>query len=417
MPDRDPSPFKYEFKAFVLWFVGLVLPPAVLYGAQVAEISSQINREWPSYFWSDRIGGFLGLNVMQWFWVQGVLLLLCVLEVRRWSGSREVERALWRRGALGQWVVGIPCFLIPALFFTPGVVAIWLLFAAYVFVHSIQLVVWSIRAATSVERPKHLTSVDPPLMLFSAFLLAGAVSASVCLVLLGSQFRDPARGYRPAWVAFSKLMPTELMLINILSESGESDFSSFFRDPANGGSLTFENLAAAEAFYTKAFNDLLAKGRNATLPELNPDILKKLDTFYFPQGNDSWGQPYRFFAGPLKDTGNRLRLPDGTIREYPLPFRAYGAGTPMTAVSAPAILPIYVDNLCTNVYTYSTGYDQISGQALDTEQVSVDDIGSWDITGNWRTESWRNHYPYRDPSPFKLRWRSHLSFSEDEAKP
>ena len=73
-----------------------------------------------------------------------------------------------------------------------------------------------------------------------------------------------------------------------------------------GGGTELDDIVTAvealESFYSTMFYNILRQGKNSdwAADHLDPTLRQKLANSYMELGEDSWGQPYKFWAGPLR---------------------------------------------------------------------------------------------------------------------
>lgn len=228
--------------------------------------------------------------------------------------------------------------------------------------------------------------------------------------------------------AVSETRNAELALTKMLTDTGCSHFGQFFcmdnglnGNPRNDNPLTFSSIAQAEEFYTNAMYTLLRRGREADiylggLNVLKPEVKAKLGTAYLDLDKDPWNKLYRFYAGPVRYTGNKVF--SGSTLYYNMPFRVFqqdsdvpGGANPdpftLSGIDDPGTQNL--ENLTIGfpaspslpVYVYSMGADITSGQALyayagsagaagylpevmdDIHRGGGDDINNWDKGQSW----------------------------------
>jgi len=115
--------------------------------------------------------------------------------------------------------------------------------------------------------------------------------------------------------ALAEIKGVDLALTKMLADSGKQSFNHFFSAPLDprvnwerGYIPTCEEICYASGIYTNVFYILLRKGREAIddIPQLKPEVAKKLATSYMDLGLDPWGtNSYKFYFGqPLARIGN-----------------------------------------------------------------------------------------------------------------
>jgi prepilin-type N-terminal cleavage/methylation domain-containing protein len=111
--------------------------------------------------------------------------------------------------------------------------------------------------------------------------------------------------------AVSEVNNAETALIGVLSDTGRSDFRSFLnqaeRDKLDVWSTeilagNFTAVQSAARYYQEFFYELLRQGRDSQVirDRVDPEVRQKLGTFYMDIGEDSWGQRYNFWMGPIR---------------------------------------------------------------------------------------------------------------------
>ena len=118
--------------------------------------------------------------------------------------------------------------------------------------------------------------------------------------------------------AVSEIRNLDTAMAGMLSDTGRSNFRDFLTDAARqqiddtfatgvlDNNLT--QIRAAQDFYSAFFYNIIRQGRDAAFSEpifggldpLDPAIRGKLGTSYMDLGNDSWGNQYNFWMGPLR---------------------------------------------------------------------------------------------------------------------
>jgi hypothetical protein len=219
--------------------------------------------------------------------------------------------------------------------------------------------------------------------------------------------------------ATSDIRNMDVACTKMVADADLKSLLAFFND--------IEGLRQRYGTYANAWNaavpELLRNG-NRTALDLKPGVRKKLPPSFMQVGNDPWGRPYHFFAGPLdsKVYGDATLVT--RFRSYREPARPFyvdrngyqqtgyyydaqakqeelaglGAGSE-SALSArypePDGLPGFPAPVDLPVYIWSMGADgkscQRIGADLSPENVkagpnadSGDDINNWDSQRGWR---------------------------------
>jgi prepilin-type N-terminal cleavage/methylation domain-containing protein len=181
--------------------------------------------------------------------------------------------------------------------------------------------------------------------------------------------------------AVSEVKNIETACTQVLSDTGRSNFHDFLvtdssgygkqkvdalqadldaailaADGGSGGTELDDIVTAVEAleeFYSQMFYNILRQGKNSAWAanHLDPTLRQKLANSYMDLGEDSWGQPYKFWAGPM--------------RRGPMIFRSFRAnheaGTPDFDDAAFAEDDVYRYN--NDSYNYENG--QLPGAPRD----------------------------------------------------
>jgi prepilin-type N-terminal cleavage/methylation domain-containing protein len=115
--------------------------------------------------------------------------------------------------------------------------------------------------------------------------------------------------------AVSEVNNAETALIGVLSDTGRSNFRDMLipgtRQNLDAWSLqlvsgsqsdALDALRAIEDFYDQFFYELLRQGRESPFIKLHvdPEVRQKIGTFYMDLGEDSWGERYHFWMGPIR---------------------------------------------------------------------------------------------------------------------
>jgi prepilin-type N-terminal cleavage/methylation domain-containing protein len=257
--------------------------------------------------------------------------------------------------------------------------------------------------------------------------------------------------------AVSEIKNIETSLTAVLSDTGRSNFHDLLADIdldlttgkdrlkvltdaldadiAAGTSITdiANSVEDLEEFYSEMFYSILRQGKNSEWAQLhlNPTLRQKLGNSYMELGEDSWGQKYKFWAGPLRTGPMMFRsyrieetapeLDDVAFAETDVyrydqvnedienakipgaPRDEYGGGTSPTddpvpliqeggvtvhwyGYPAPKDLPVYVYSKGGNQLDDANVFIQLD-PAFSTEDYALygggDDINNWDTQQGW----------------------------------
>lgn len=214
--------------------------------------------------------------------------------------------------------------------------------------------------------------------------------------------------------AHAAIRNMDLACTKMITDAEKKSLLGFFSD-AEALRRQFGTYANA---WTFVIPELLRNGCNTKL-DLKPGVRKKLAPGYMPVGNDPWGRPYHFFAGPLDAKAYDGMALATRFRSYRKPARTFyidrngyqqtsfyydteakqeetaRLGTD-TRVPEPDGLPGFPAPADLPVYIWSMGADgkscQRIGAGLDAEDVKVgpspdcgDDINNWDAEWAWQS--------------------------------
>lgn len=111
--------------------------------------------------------------------------------------------------------------------------------------------------------------------------------------------------------AVAEIKNAETSLTGMLADAGRNDFRAFLnqqgRAKINGFAVGVQNgnlnaVQAALNFYSAMFYELLRQGRDSDFAKqyVVPEVRQKLGLSYMDIGNDSWGNRYNFWMGPIR---------------------------------------------------------------------------------------------------------------------
>ena len=210
-------------------------------------------------------------------------------------------------------------------------------------------------------------------------------------------------------MALSEVRHADLACAKMLIDADCRSFFAFFND--------LDPLLEAHGTYARLWNaaipELLRHGKDAKL-NLKPEVRRKIDASYLDLGEDPWGKPYQFFAGPLTVENCGTAAAAYYFRSYRSAaggsytdrngqqqseyyYDAHAAADAATEQrSAPNAdgLPGYPAPTDLPLYIWSMGMDgkscQRVGLDLSPKNVNVgpsrdsgDDVNSWDPWSGW----------------------------------
>lgn len=316
-----------------------------------------------------------------------VMVYLITLATDR-GGGYDVLKALYperRLGPTGGAMVGIVLGILLAAPLAGILVLI------YGIARAATMLWWAIVSTRRPDTFKAASVVKPKRMMCAALLL---VASLVCLppaYIYGTGkyingFWDFRHGISQRTIlATTDVMTLDLATRMILDDAGTTSFRDLFEDPASLDRPTFQETLDHQSAIMR---ELLTRGAKADVG-LKPEIRAKLaDGGYVREvKKDPYGQEYRFYFGPLKESVNTLPFRCYRGEDYIYDKSAYeeaerqAQGNPVPEDDIPPA-PGYPCPRTLGCYVFSFGGDGVPNQ-LPWGGNGGDDINNWDPEQGW----------------------------------